>query len=150
MEVRIHQIYFDPKQLATLDPAFLPLDNTSNEAPEWREYHVFRNAYLRGLCDRGVTGFFSWKFRRKTGVLGSEFIRFIEANPGHEVYFISPRLGWKNFPNIWLHGEHYHPGIISLAEELFQGVGRPLDLRALRHAPQATLFCNFWAGTAKF
>jgi hypothetical protein len=152
MAISIHQIYYDPAQRSALDPAFIPYDNTANPCPEWREYHVFRTVWLAGAC-RGddVTGYVSWKFRAKTGIPGRAFVEFIAANPGHDVYFINPhRVEPRPFATIWQQAEVHHPGIVALAQRILAAVGFELDLMHLEQPPDQVLFCNYWAGTARF
>jgi hypothetical protein len=152
MAISIHQIFYDPAQRLALDPAFIPHDNTANPCPEWREYHVFRTAWLAGAC-RGadVTGYVSWKFTAKTGVSGRAFLEFIAANPGHDVYFINPhRVEPRPFANIWQQAEVHHPGIIDLAQRILAAVGLEIDLAHLEQPRDQVLFCNYWAGTGRF
>lgn len=152
MDVRIHQIYYRYEQTTLLDPAFIPYDNTVNERPDWREYHVFRQEFFRGACQSdAVTGYVSWKFGAKTKTKGTHFHRFILSNPGHDVYFVNPpQLVQEDFTNVWLQGEHHHPGLIEITEAVLRQAGRRLSLATLAHPPEATLFCNYWAGTNAF
>ncbi len=152
MAIRIHQIFYDPAQRPALDPAFLPYDNTANPQPQWREYHVFRTEWLAGGCrPDDVTGFVSWKFAAKTGVSGQDFVTFIESHPGHDVYFLNPhRVEPRPFTNIWQQAEVHHPGIIGLAQRIFDAIGEPVDLAALQQPREQVLFCNYWAGSRRF
>lgn len=152
MDVRIHQIYYVDEQRALLDPAFIPYDNTANERPEWREYHVFRREFFRGACrDDAITGFVSWKFGAKTKTKGEGFKRFIHNNPGHDVYFLNPpRLMREEFANVWLQGEHHHPGLIEITEAVLRLAGHKMSLATLEQPADATLYCNYWAGTSAF
>ena len=45
-DARIHQIYYSEQTRAELDPGFLPLDNSANERPDWREYWPIRRFLL--------------------------------------------------------------------------------------------------------
>jgi hypothetical protein len=152
MAVCIHQIYYDDAQWAALDPAFLPYDNRANPRPEWREYHVFRTEWLAGRCRAGdVTGFLSWKFGAKTGIAGRAFVEFVERHPGHDVYFVNPhRVEPRPFTGIWQQAEVHHPGIIGLAQRIFDQVGVAVDLATLEQPREQVLFCNYWAGTRRF
>ncbi|NCX97297.1 MAG: hypothetical protein EBX35_01550 [Planctomycetia bacterium] len=152
MAVCIHQIYYDDAQRAALDPAFLPYDNRENPRPEWREYHVFRTEWLAGRCRAGdVTGFLSWKFGAKTGIAGRAFVEFVEGHPGHDVYFVNPsRVEPRPFTGIWQQAEVHHPGIIGLAQRIFDQVGVAVDLATLEQPREQVLFCNYWAGTRRF
>jgi len=152
MAIQIHQIYYDPAQRAALDPAFIPHDNTANPAPEWREYHVFRTAWLTGACrPDSITGFVSWKFGAKTGLAGEEFIEFIAAHPGADVYFVNPhRIEPRPFANIWQQAEVHHPGILGFAQRIFTAIGLEIDIATMEQPQDQVLFCNYWAGTGRF
>lgn len=150
-KIRVHQIYYDPSQRPFLDPAFVPLDNTRNERPEWCEYHVFRTQYLAGTCAPGqLTGFISWKFRQKTRMTGAQFIRFIRRNPGHDVYCINPYPKSNSiFRNVWAQGEHFHPGLRELARRCFDAAGIELPLDG-EHGDAIICYCNYWVATRAF
>ena len=59
----IHQIYYAPGQLHSLDPAFLPYDNSASERPQEHEFYVFQKVYLAGNTKEEITDFLSWKFQ---------------------------------------------------------------------------------------
>jgi hypothetical protein len=123
--VTINQIYYLPSQLPLLDPAFTPYDNTANENREFAEYHIFEKEYNAGkIANDALTGYVSWKFGDKTRLQGSQFLKFIAANPGYDVYFINPfPMQMKFFKNLWLQGEFYHPGILELSQRIFERAG---------------------------
>jgi hypothetical protein len=152
MNARIHQIYYRDDQQPLLDQAFIPYDNTGNSRPEWREYHVFRTEFLRDACrSDAITGYMSWKFGSKTKTSGEAFKRFIQHNPGFDVYFINPTdLVPRRFRNIWLQGDFHHPGLIEITEAVLQQAGMRIDLAQLQCDAAKTLCCNYWAGTAAF
>jgi len=152
MPIRIYQIFYDDAQRPALDPAFIPYDNRAKPEPEWREYRVFRTAWLAGRCREGdVTGFLSWKFGAKTRLRGAQFVRFIELHPGYDVYFANPvRVEPRPFTNIWQQAEVHHPGIIGLAQRIFDSLGVTIDLASFRQPREQVLFCNYWAGSRRF
>jgi hypothetical protein len=152
MAIRIHQIFYDDAQRSALDPAFIPYDNRDKPQPEWREYQVFRTAWLQGQCRAGdVTGFLSWKFAAKTGLRGVRFLQFIELNPGYDVYYVNPcRVEPRPFTNIWQQAEVHHPGIIGLAQRIFDSLGVTIDLASFEQPHEQVLFCNYWAGSRRF
>jgi hypothetical protein len=152
MATRIHQIYYAESQRRSLDPAFVSYDNRVNSRPEWREYHVFRTAWQAGRCREGdVTGFLSWKFGAKTRVPGSVFADFIARHPDADVCFVNPRrIEPRPFTNIWQQAEVHHPGILGLAQRIFDAVGVDVDLARLKQPREQVLFCNYWAGTQAF
>jgi hypothetical protein len=152
MAIRIHQIYYADVQRRSLDPAFLPYDNRANPRPEWREYHVFRTAWLAGRCrDGDLTGFLSWKFGLKTCVPGRVFTDFIRSHPDHDVYFVNPcRIEPSPFATVWQQAEMHHPGILGLTQRIFDAVGIAVDLASFQQPQEQVLFCNYWVGTHGF
>ena len=152
-QTKIFQIFYHPSQADHLDNSFTPYDNTSNLQPEWCEYAIFRNEFFKGTCETGLTGFLSWKFKEKTGLVGSQLFEWIQANPDYDVYFINPflkDLRRTRSKNIWEHGEKCHPGIISLTQGLLDEVGYEIDIKTLTMDPEKTLFCNYWIGSPVF
>ncbi len=149
----INQIFFRPEQAARLDTAFVPFDNSRSNKPLQYEYGVMCDIHDRQLqLQAELTGVVSYKFVEKTRVSPADFLRWIDQNPGYDVYFINPFPHESYFGyNIWDHGENCHPGIISLAQEAIDATGAEINLSALpRSTKHNLLFCNFWVGTAAF
>jgi hypothetical protein len=149
-KTRIYQIYFDPKQLAGLDPDFIPYDNSRDPTPEMREFAVFRKEFLAGTTQSGLTGYLSWKFGRKTGLKGRKFLDFVERNPGFDVYFVNPFPMQISAGNVWEQGERWHPGIVDLANSIFDRLGYGLNVRDLPATLRTSAFCNYWVGSPTF
>jgi hypothetical protein len=153
MNIKVYQNFHLDRQIKHLDPAFLPHDRTRNEYPEYRETGVFLDFYRsKGYLEAEFTGIVSPKFCDKTRISGSKFIEFIERNPGFDVYFINPfpQTAYWEF-NIWTQGEHWHPGIIALAQKLFDDVAYPIRIADLgRNDHNTLLYCNYWIGNARF
>ncbi len=83
VKVEIHQIFYSPESRAKLDPGFLPLDNLSNERPDWREYWPIRRFLReRTLAADTYYGFFSAKFGAKTGLDAATVHEAIECHAG--------------------------------------------------------------------
>ena len=141
MKIAIHQIYYDDSQWRAIDPAFQPYDNRANPDPVWREYHVFRTEYLADNVREGeVTGYLSWKFGMKTRVRGRDFVDFIKRHPGRDVWFLNPHgIEPRRFRNVWLQGEHHHPGILRLARRVFRHVGINCDPESLEQPESQVL-----------
>lgn len=77
----IYQIFYSAESRARLDPGFIPLDNLSNERPDWREYWPIRRFLLgRALAADTFYGFFSAKFGLKTGLDATIVHRLVERH----------------------------------------------------------------------
>jgi hypothetical protein len=147
------QIYYQPKQVSFLDPVAHPYDNCQNRNPEWCEYHIFRSEYQQNTHQNAdLTGFVSWKFQEKTGLSGDDFLRFIQQNPGADVYLINPfPLEALKHQNIWLQGEKTHRDLLPLVQGLFQKLCEtPINLNTLHMAHTDMAFCNYWVGNTTF
>ena len=96
----IHQIYYSEQTRGELDPGFLPLDNSANERPDWREYWPMRR-FLQGaeLDPERYYGFFSPKFGRKTTLTATAVHDFIRQRDGSaDVISFSPFFDQMAFP----------------------------------------------------
>jgi len=96
----IHQIYYSEQTRAELDPGFLPLDNSANERPDWREYWPIRRFLLGGQLEpERYYGFFSPKFRQKTTLTAAAVHDFIGRHDGSaDVLSFSPFFDQMAFP----------------------------------------------------
>ena len=99
-EARIHQIYYSEQTHAELDPGFLPLDNSANERPDWREYWPMRRFLLgRELEPEAYYGFFSPKFKQKTTLTAAAVNDFVRQRGGAaDVISFSPFFDQMAFP----------------------------------------------------
>lgn len=151
--MKIFQIYYDAAQLPNLDPAFEPYDNTSNLKPELREWYVWDKEY-QNCVDAGLThwGFVSAKFGEKTNLTGQQFIDFINANPGHEAYFVNPCIANEAlFLNGWEQGDVHHPGLSAIGNTFLTKIGvSNLDIRTLVLDRTRTMFASYIVGSQNF
>lgn len=152
MNIGIHQIYYDPAQIAKLEPDFIPYDNTANTNREWAEYHVFETEFKKQTHTKfDYTGFVSWKFGQKSRIPGSRFVDFIRKHPGADVYFLNPfPMEELLFQNVWEQGEFYHKGILNFAQSVLAKAGINFDIKGWRQDRKSFAFCNYWAGNEKF
>ncbi|HET9106551.1 MAG TPA: glycosyltransferase [Steroidobacteraceae bacterium] len=80
-KTEIYQIFYSPESRAGLDAGFIPLDNLSNERPDWREYWPIRRFLLgRTLEADTYYGFFSAKFGAKTGLDSARVHNLIDSH----------------------------------------------------------------------
>ena len=147
------QNFYAPGQEKKLDPAFVPHDGTRNARTDYREVALFVRMYHAGQHKAAdYTGIVSPKFGEKTRISGADFLRFVERNPGYDVYFINPYPinAYYSF-NVWEHGEICHAGLIAVAQDLFDRAGIQCDLATLGRNSHATLlYCNYWLGNERF
>ncbi len=96
-EIFIYQIYYDDATKNLLDPGFIPLDNRHNIRPDWYEYWPIRSALLRGgFPKNSLIGFFSPKFKQKTGLTSNDVLRFLGPCEA-DLYNFSPYFDQSAF-----------------------------------------------------
>ena len=151
MGVAVYQIYYDDSQRTKLDEEFIPLYSKpyGDIITRERETAVIRHIYESGAYKSNTyTGCVSWKFKEKTRLSASQFLRHIDVHSDNDVYFAS--CGQRQYSNIWIQGEKYHPGIIELTQHILDNCNININIRELEHKRDMTSFCNFWVGSQKF
>jgi len=151
--MKIYQIYYKQEQLPQLETTFTPWDNTGNPRPDLQEWYIWDQMYQR-CCDEGLDywGFMSWKFRSKTNLSGQQFVDWITANPGHDVYFVNPAiLNEAVFQNGWEQGDVHHPHLSDIGNEFLAKIGyEDLDVKTLVSDCTNLMWANYWVGSRKF
>lgn len=157
LNMKIFQIYFKPELKQHCDPAFTPYDNTSNPRPELREWDVWDRFYQgmkSGVLSEELDlwGFVSWKFKEKTNLLGQQFVDYIQANPGYDVYFVNPCLiNEAVFINSWEQGDLYHPNISAIGNSFLAKLGyKDVAVTEMVLDRNVTMFANYVVGTREF
>lgn len=148
---QIFQIYYSQDQKIHLENEFIPYDNSSSLIPEQCEFPVFRENYINNIHKNALlTGFMSWRFRKKTKLSGKNFIDFTESNPGYDVYYVNPFQCEERYLGVWHQAETCHPGIIELTQSIFDAIGYNIDLRKVYNLSLTSAYCNYWVGTQNF
>lgn len=150
-KIKIFQIYFKKSQHDGLSKRFTPYFKQENEEIEWREYWTFRKNYRTAIASKGLTGYVSWKFEDKSRVPAEKFLKFIENNPGFDVYYINPfPLDGLLFDSVWDHGDFYHSDLTKFTSLLLKKAGYELDIMHQKNTPAQTAYSNYWVGNSKF
>jgi len=142
----IFQIYYDETTRRSLEPGFLPLDNTANERPDWYEFWVIRNFLRKSpLAENNWYGFLSPNFYSKTGLTSKTIRDFLEvAKDQCDVALIS--FAWDQvayFQNPFEQGEIWHPGIANLSQSVIRHLGYDIDLSKMVTHSQNFTFSNY-------
>jgi hypothetical protein len=156
-QAHIFQIYYSEQTRRILDPGFIPLDNLSNERPDWREYWPIRR-YLGNetLREGEYYGFLSPRFKEKTGLTSQDVHGFIED--GYDLISFSPFFDQMAFFfNVFEQGESGHSGLASLSQRVLEDLGVQLEaseatpqLRQLLMDSRHVIFSNYFVATPKF
>jgi hypothetical protein len=142
----VFQIYYNEATRLSLDPGYLPLDNTRNERPDWYELWVIRN-FLRNnpLSENDWYGFLSPQFKGKTGLTAQHVYRFLEVSKDRaQVALIL--TDWDQvayFLNPFEQGDVWHPGISALSQTALRELGHTGSLSDLVSCSANFTFCNY-------
>jgi hypothetical protein len=149
--VRIHQIFYDAQSRAQLDPGFLALDNSANLRPDWREFWPIRQFMVSTpLSSHAAYGFFSPKFRQKTGLDAAEVHRFI-AEEDADVFLFSPFFDESaTTVNLLEQAEVHHPGTRVLFTETVARMAPRIDVQRLVMDARQVVFCNYFVARPAF
>ena len=152
--VHLYQIYYDDASFQALDAGFIPLDNRSNERPDWSEYWPIRH-FLRthALKEDDYYAFLSPKFELKTQLNAAQLMQFVQASQRDDVdaFIVSPF--WDQavfFQNVFEQGDFWHPGLMAVTQTFLQRIGNPTDLERLITHGQNTVFCNYIVAKPRF
>jgi len=151
--IKIFQIFYNDATKKSNDPGFLPLDNMENPRPDWREYWPIRSYLLNNQLDPdGYYGFFSPKFKDKTGLSAQDCHAFINNQSNDvDVFSFSPffDLGaW--YQNSLLQAISQHPNLRPPLEGAIKILYPSLDMNDIVMHSGNTIFCNFFVAKPQF
>jgi hypothetical protein len=151
--INIFQIYYSAATRAMLDPGFIPLDNSANERPDWREYWPIRN-YLRANppVPHDYYGFLSPAFGSKTRLGSKTVLDFVRAHQGDaDVILFSPYFDQGAFfLNQWEQGAMIHPAAAATFEAALALVAPGFGIRSTATTSRNTVFCNYFVARGDF
>ena len=149
----VYQIFYDQVSRESLDPGFIPLDNSLNERPDWYEFWPIRN-YLKNneLLENAWYGFLSPKFVQKSGFTSAAVLNALEKYDAYaDVALFS--VGWDQiayFLNPFEQGEVWHPGLLKSSQLFFDEIGLSVDLNKLVTHCRTSVFSNYIIAKPKF
>lgn len=149
----LYQIFYSDETRQGLDPGFIPLDNSANAKPDWREYWPIRNYLLNTpLIEGDYYGFFSPMFKEKTRLDAAQTHAFIlEPGPEPEVVIFSPMWDMSAFfLNVFEQSNACHPGMYGVASDFFQRIRPGVRLGEIMTDSRNTVFCNYFAAKPPF
>lgn len=135
------------------DVALRALDWHENPLPDWREFAIFVDMYIKQYFRSArMTGLFSPKFSIKTGIPPIEFLDFARRHSDSDVCFINPfpQIPYFSF-NVWMQGEVAHPGLTRRAQDLLASSKIDWNLEKVpRQSSDVVCYSNFWVGSPRF
>jgi hypothetical protein len=152
-KIHIFQIFYDEESKNSLDTGFLPLENGINPRPDWREYWPIRN-YLKtnALEEDSLYGFFSPKFRTKTGLSADDCFSYINSHSNSvDVFSFSPffDLG-AFFQNSFFQAIIQHPNARDPIENVLKLINSSLEVGEIVMHSNNNIFCNYFVAKPKF
>lgn len=146
----IYQSFHNEEGEKSLDTGFIPYNNLANEAPHLREYPMLKKLFFKHRDSDAHWGLVSWRWKQKTHLNPTDFIEWIKDNPGYDVYHIDPALSDILYPNLWVQGDIWHPGILDFGNKLLPKMGIDVKLEELLYKSDDFSTSNFCIGNDKF
>jgi hypothetical protein len=146
-DLRLFQIYYSTATRQMLEAGYTPLDNSSNERPDWREYWPIRRYFHdHPPRDDGYYGFFSPAFRAKTRLEPCTVLDFIETHrDGADVLLFSPFFDQiAFFLNCWEQGTAVHAGSRAVFADSLALVAPEFRLEETVGCSRNTVYCNYF------
>lgn len=153
MDIEIYQICYSQELLRNIPEGFLPLDNSENLRPDWREYWPIRNFLLSNeLSSDKLYGFMSPKFSMKTGLNYGDICNFIHNNFNNQDIFSFSPFGDLSafFINSFEQGDFFQPGLLDATQRFINDINYKSDLSRLVSDFNTTIFCNYFLANRKF
>jgi len=153
MKINIFQIFYDVNSKKQLNRQFIPLDNSSNQRPDWFEFWPIL-IFLRQntLEEHTLYGFFSPKFTNKTS-LSMEYIQYLVSKSDHDTDVFLFSHSWDQicyFINPWEQAEVWHPGIKNLTQNFLNYCGINFDVENTIADTNTTVFSNYFIANKSF
>jgi len=153
MRLNIYQIFYSQETKKIIDDGFIPLDNTDNLRPDWREYWPIRNHLLNySLDENAFYGFFSPKFKEKTGLTANECFQFVKSqSEDTDVISFSPYYDLSAYyQNSLIHAILQHPNSRFAIEGAVKMLTPSHQIAEIVMHSGNSIFCNFFVAKPKF
>lgn len=152
-QVNLYHIAYSLKTLQEVEPGYGILNNVDSQHNDWREYWPIRKFLLEeNLDDESYYGFFSPRFKEKTGLSHAQVTAFVQAaGPDSDVLSFSPQPDMGAFfLNIFEQEELFQPGFIAASEAFLNAIGMPLHLATLIMDSRQIIFSNYFVARPTF
>lgn len=152
-QAHIYHIAYSQETLDSAQPGYLILDNLNSPRNDWREYWPIRRFLLSQTMNEGeFYGFFSPRFREKTGLSHAQVIDFIQTSADDtDVVTFSPQADMGAlFLNVFEQEELFQPGFIAISEAFLESTGLSIQLRPLVMDSRQIVFSNYFVAKPAF
>lgn len=148
----LFQIYYSDATRRQVETGYEPLDNCTNERPDWREYWPIRRYFAENPPQEArFYGFLSPAFRSKTRLDPGAVLSFFDAHRDADVILFSPFFDQiAFFLNAWEQGALVHPGSMTLFQEVAALVAPEFRMQRDVGCSRNTVFCNYFIARGRF
>lgn len=152
-QVNLYHIAYSQQTLQDVEVGYHILNNVDSERNDWREYWPIRNFLLsQKLEDDDYYGFFSPRFKEKTGLTHSQVVSFVQTDGLNcDVVSFSPQPDMGAFfLNVFEQAELFDPGFIAASEAFLASAGLPVSVAKLVMDSRQIIFSNYFVAKPKF
>lgn len=150
--IKLFGIFYDEKSRSAITNDFIPLDNSEGPKYLYESYPILRQLERTPPEKDTWLGFFSPKFSEKTGITPNDIYSEVEcADKDVSVVLFSSH--WKQvalWPNIWLQGETFHPGLGNITRKLIELAGYNIDITKAYSTLNDGVFSNYLVAKNEF
>ena len=151
--IHLYHNAYSQETLQCKEPGYLLLDNLANERSDWYEYWPIRRFLLtESLDENAVYGFFSPRFREKSGMSRNDVEKFIRtADPEADVFTFCPQpdIG-AFFHNVFEGGDFFSQGFLATSQQFLDAIGYDADLKTLVMDSRSIVFSNYFVARPRF
>ncbi|WP_322978963.1 hypothetical protein [Pseudomonas sp. C11] len=142
--VHLFHIAYSEATYRDMPAGYQLLDNMAHERDDWREYWPIRRFLLeQPLDEQAFYGFFSPRFKEKTGLDHAHVTAFVQAS-GADVCTFSPQPDMGAFfLNVFEQEELFQPGFLETSQAFLARAGIDLALRNLVMDSRQVVFSNY-------
>lgn len=151
-KIHLHHIANSRETYDNVEAGYRILDNTENIRPDWQGYWPMRKFLLNVvLDDSAYYGFFSPKFREKTGLQYQQVIEYVQKSYDADIVLFSPQPDMGAFfLNSFEQQELFDPGFIEVSEVFLKQAGFSVSLATLIMDSRQIVFSNYFVARPKF
>lgn len=150
--IELYGIFYDEATRAAITSEFIPLDNSKGPQHLYESYPIFQQLESSPPKNDTWLGFFSPKFAEKTYIKPNDIVHEIEqADDDVSVLLFSSH--WKQvalWPNIWLQGETYHPGLLEMTNKVIELADYKTDVTKVYSTLKDGVFSNYLVAKVEF
>lgn len=145
--IHLFHIAYSDATYQAMPAGYQLLDNMAHERDDWREYWPIRRFLLeRELDEKAWYGFFSPRFKEKTGLDAAQVGDFVQAAAagGADVCTFSPQPDMGAFfLNVFEQEELFQPGFVETSQAFLSQIGLDVVLRQLVMDSRQIVFSNY-------